>query len=146
LALDTRLLRAAEIGARRNLSEYREPARLRDKREAEGAAAARTGKRAPADEPKSQRTKRNPIARWDHELRDALRSMRTVLSDDGAAILWLGDAELGGARVAADEQLRRLAPDADMELVATAAQERTDMRGGPPRKEHLLLLHPQRSA
>jgi DNA modification methylase len=143
LGLDTKPLRAGEIGARRNLSAYREPARLRDKRLAENAAATRAGKEAPSDEREGQKSRRNPQARWDYELRDALRAMRMVLRDDGAAILWLGDAELGGERVEADQQLARLAPEANMELIASAAQEREDMRGGPARREHLLLLHPK---
>jgi 16S rRNA G966 N2-methylase RsmD len=168
LDLDVRPLRAGEIGARRNLSEYREPLRLRDKREAEEAAAEREGRDESSDEPKARRgrdTARGdrprrgardrepggrhdggPLARWDRELRDVLRAMRTVLSNEGAAILWLGDAELGGERVEADQQLARIAPEANFELIASAAQERADMRGGPLRREHLLLLHPRAEA
>lgn len=114
LKLDMRALRNAEIGARRNSGRDREEPR--------------------------ERGVRAPHARWDRELGAALKSMRSVLRDDGAIILWLGDAELGGQRVLADQQVMRLAPDAGLELVAGAAQEREDMRGGAPRREHLLLL------
>lgn len=105
------------------------------------ASAARApvgGKRDKHAERRERR--REPLARWDRELTQALSSMRGVLREEGTVIMWLGDAELAGTRVEADEQLSRLAPDADLELVASAAQEREDMRGGQPRREHLLLL------
>ncbi|HEY2734093.1 MAG TPA: hypothetical protein VGI70_08910, partial [Polyangiales bacterium] len=83
------------------------------------------------------------VERWNYELRGLLRSIRRVLSDDGRLILWLGDAEVSGRRIAADQQIARLAPEADFELLATASQTRRDARGGPPRGEHLLLLEPR---
>lgn len=149
LDLDVRPLRAGEIGARRNLTEFREPIRVRDQRAAEEAAAAREAD-ANDEQPRWRRSRtkpdRDPVARWDRELRDSLRAMRTVLSNEGAAILWLGDAELDGERVEADQQVARLAPEANFELVASAAQQREDMLGGPSRREHLLLLHPRAEA
>jgi hypothetical protein len=69
--------------------------------------------------------------------------MRAVMRKASAIVMWLGDAELGGVRVSAEQQIAGLAPSVDLELVASAAQEREDMRGGPPRSEHLLLLHPR---
>ena len=80
--------------------------------------------------------------RWDDELLDVLRALRSVLRSSGCAVLWLGDAELAGKRVPADEQVARLAPLAGFTLKASATQERRDARSGPPRGEHLLLLHP----
>jgi 16S rRNA G966 N2-methylase RsmD len=157
LKLDVQELRTHEIGARRNLSEQRESLRARDAREAKAAAAAREHKAPAARKPAAGPSKlpmpgkrdkhaerrerrREPLSRWDRELTQVLSSIRHTLNKDSALIMWLGDAELGGTRVDADEQLQRLAPDADLDLVAAASQERQDMRGGAPRREHLLLL------
>jgi hypothetical protein len=79
-------------------------------------------------------------ARWDAEVLAALRSLRSTLEPTGRAIIWIGDADLFGHRIRAEEQFAALAPDAGFELVASATQERKDIRGGVPRGEHLLLL------
>jgi DNA modification methylase len=79
-------------------------------------------------------------ARWDRELAQVLESLRGVLRPSGSIVLWLGDAELSGLRVPADQQIAQLAPGAGLALIASAAQEREDVRGGQPRREHLLLL------
>ncbi len=79
-------------------------------------------------------------ARWDAELGAALKAMVAVLADNGRIVLWIGDADLAGARVSADEQVARLGARVGLRLVAQAAQERPDFRGGPGRREHLLLL------
>ena len=81
--------------------------------------------------------------RWDRELLATLRALRPVLRDNGRVVLWLGDAELAGERVSARDQLERLAPQAGFDLVASATQERRDVRSGPARGEHLLLLEPR---
>jgi len=80
--------------------------------------------------------------RWDSEMLAVLRALRSVLRDTGCVVLWLGDAELDGARIAADDQIARLAPQAGFTLTASARQERRDARAGLPRGEHLLLLEP----
>ena len=82
-------------------------------------------------------------ARWDDELLATLRAMREVSHDDARIILWIGDAEIEGRPIPADEQVAELAPHAALELVATAAQPRQDPRGGPDRMERLLLLEPR---
>jgi 16S rRNA G966 N2-methylase RsmD len=83
------------------------------------------------------------LERWNEELGSVLNSMRNVLSPSGHVLLWMGDAELSGRRLPADEQLARLAPSADLTPLAAVSQARTDPRGGPPRAEHLLLLAPK---
>ena len=80
--------------------------------------------------------------RWDDELGAFLNSARASLAPHGRIILWLGDAEFAGRRVPADDQVARLAPQAGLEPIARATQQREDARGGPPRGEHLLLLAP----
>jgi 16S rRNA G966 N2-methylase RsmD len=82
-------------------------------------------------------------ARWDDELLGALRAMREVSSDDTHVILWIGDGEVSGQRMAADRQVAELAQDAALALRASASQARQDPRGGEDRMEHILLLEPQ---
>lgn len=83
------------------------------------------------------------LARWDEQLLAVLRAMRNVLAPGGRVLLWLGDAEISGQRVPADEQVAALAPRAALTLEACAAQPRIDARGGSDRHERLLLLAPR---
>lgn len=101
-----------EIGARRHLSRGRGP----------------------------KRREENVLHRWHEEVLAALKSMAQRLTPEGVAIWVMGDGEVGGRRVPADEQLRELAPRADLRLVAGASQERPDWGGGGARREHLLAL------
>jgi hypothetical protein len=79
-------------------------------------------------------------ADWDDQLLATLRAMREVSHEDTRVILWIGDAEIEGRRIPADEQVADLAGHAALELKASAAQPRQDPRGGPERMERLLLL------
>lgn len=79
-------------------------------------------------------------ARWDREVSDVLHAVSGALAEPGTAVLVVGDGEIDGVRIPADEQLTRLAPAADLEVVATAAAPRPDWRGGPDRLEHLVAL------
>jgi DNA modification methylase len=83
---------------------------------------------------------RDGAARWDEELVHTLRATSSVLRDGGCIVLLIGDGDLGGKRVDAHQQLARLAKHANLRAVAGAAQIRTDFRGGPERREHLLML------
>jgi hypothetical protein len=85
------------------------------------------------------------VRAWDRELSAALTSIAGVLTPDGLCVLLLGDGDVGGRRVEADAQLRRLAPAAGLELTAWASAPRLDWRGDKPRHEHLLLLRPARA-
>jgi len=78
--------------------------------------------------------------RWDGEMRKVLQSMSGVLSSRGKIVLLIGDAQLGPQRIAADEQLRRLASEFGMCVEATAAQRRRDWTGRGSRREHLVML------
>jgi 16S rRNA G966 N2-methylase RsmD len=86
------------------------------------------------------------VQRWDEQVKDVLRSIARVLADDGLAILIVGDGEIGGTRVRADEQLRRLLEpeQAPLEVLGTASAPRLDWRGGADRQEHLVALAPRR--
>lgn len=83
---------------------------------------------------------RAALASWDRELGAALGAAGAQCARGGWVAWLLGDAELAGRRVDAREQLARLAEGARLEPVAAASQLRADPRGGPPRREHLLLL------
>lgn len=113
LGIQPKGLREGEIGARRHLS------------------AQRPGRGE------------SPLARWDRELLAVLVALRELMRPDAAMILLIGDAELGNDRVPADQQLERLAGQAELEVVAVASQPRPDWRGGQPRREHLVALRAQ---
>jgi hypothetical protein len=71
-----------------------------------------------------------------------LASIGSVLAEDGAAVLYIGDAEADGQRIDARAQLRKLAPAAGLRIVAWAAQTRPDRHGGSARAESLVMLSP----
>jgi len=79
-------------------------------------------------------------ARFDAQFGDMLKGMRAVLSDDGRAVLLLGDGEIAGTRLAADEQMERLAPACGFEIEGLASSTRPDWRGGAQRREHAIAL------
>jgi hypothetical protein len=126
LGLSSRGLLQGELGARRNLSS---PGRGSGARGSRGDEAARGGSEA--------------VARWEREVEDLLRSIARVLSPRGRVVLLVGDAEVGGRRIAADRQLEVLADRAGLEVVASASQRRPDWEGGAPRREHLVALEPR---
>jgi hypothetical protein len=80
------------------------------------------------------------LARGDAEVHGMLESMAGCLRRDGIAMLLVGDGEIGGVRVPADEQLEKLAEKVGLEFLCSAAQAREDVRGGPARREHLVAL------
>ncbi len=77
---------------------------------------------------------------WDTDVSAMLRACARALAPQGIAVLVMGDAVLGGARVAADRQLARLAPGVGLRVVASASAPRADHRGGADREEHLVAL------
>jgi DNA modification methylase len=79
-------------------------------------------------------------ARWDTQVASVLQAIAALLRPEGLAVLLVGDAEVAGDRVSADEQLERLAPAAELSFVAAASQPRPDWRRGPDRREHLVAL------
>lgn len=81
-------------------------------------------------------------ATWNAQLTAALRAMRAVVQPSGQLILLLGDAQIGGRRYAADEQVGTLAPVSGWRWLAQASQVRPDWTGSGPREEHLLWLEP----
>ncbi len=81
------------------------------------------------------------MRRWDRQVEIFLTAMAAVRREKrGAIVLLVGDAQIGKRRIDAANQLRRIAPRAELEFVAAASQERPDHRGGAPRREHLVLL------
>lgn len=79
-------------------------------------------------------------ARWDRELASVLSSLAKMLAP-GAWMLWLvGDGEIANRRLDAANHIAELAPAAGLGVIASAAQARTDWRGGPSRAEHLIAM------
>jgi len=84
------------------------------------------------------------VRRFDDELRSVLNAIAAVCAPDANVLLLVGDAELGETRVDAADQLGRLGARSGLSLVASVSQPRHDFRGGPERREHLVLLRPSR--
>jgi hypothetical protein len=95
---------------------------------------AELGARRRLSEPK------HAARRWDQEVAGMLGALAACCEPSGQVVMLMGDGLVGKQPVAVDEQLRRLAPAAGLEIVAVASQQRTDWRGGPAREEHLALL------
>ncbi len=72
---------------------------------------------------------------WEQEVDAMIRAMVSVLGPDGAIVLVMGDARVGGEIVRAPAQLQRIVPNHGLELSGVASQAR---HGG--REEHILLL------
>jgi hypothetical protein len=82
--------------------------------------------------------------RWDRELGESLAAMRAVLRGPASRIaIVLGDAQLGPRRVDAHGHVLALAPRVGLRPVAAASEERPDHLGGPPRREHVIVLAPR---
>ena len=77
---------------------------------------------------------------WDRELSAFLSALSRRLHEKSTAVLLMGDGEVEGIRVPADEQLERLCEPAPLRVVAVASEPRRDWRGGPGRREHLVAL------
>jgi SAM-dependent methyltransferase len=99
--------------------------------------AGEVGARRRLSRPKSMKAAK---ARWDREVEAFLSSTAEALTDDGRCYLVMGDGQIGNQRVPADRQLERLGPRCGLEVVAVASESRTDFRGGPRRREHLVSL------
>ncbi|MCS6796983.1 MAG: hypothetical protein NZ898_00365 [Myxococcota bacterium] len=79
-------------------------------------------------------------AQWDREMREVLVAIRSVLAPGALAVLLVGDACVGGARVDAAGQLVRLAPDAGLRVLGAARASRRELRRGVERAEHLVAF------
>lgn len=94
------------------------------------------------------RRRQRDAAAFDDEVRGVLAAVRDVLAADGVAVLLLGDADLAGLRIAADEHIHQIAPGAGLRVVATAAAPRPDWHrdrsGVATREEHLIALTARR--
>ncbi|HEY1100546.1 MAG TPA: hypothetical protein VGF99_16515 [Myxococcota bacterium] len=77
---------------------------------------------------------------FESEVVGVLDAIRGVLHPEGVAVLLVGDAELSGRRIAADQQLQALATSSGLDVRAVASAPRRDHRGGPDRHEHLVAL------
>ena len=78
--------------------------------------------------------------RWDRQMLETLRSMRDVMDRQAMAILWVGDAQLGGRRVGALNQVDAIGRELNLSVLAGTSIKRVDRLGGPDRREHLICL------
>jgi len=84
------------------------------------------------------------VERWDQELGDSLAAMRAVLRGPASRVaLVIGDAQLGPRRLDAHEHVLALAPRVGLRPIAGASETRPDHLGGPPRREHVIVLGPR---
>jgi hypothetical protein len=84
----------------------------------------------------------DPLA-WDTELRQALMAMADGIPPGSRVVLLQGDGIVGDVLVAADEQIKRLAPGCGLTVNAGAAAPRPDwwsQQHGARRFEHLIAL------
>jgi hypothetical protein len=87
--------------------------------------------------------RRQHEATFEGEVVAMLDAIASVLHPEGVAVLMVGDAELSGKRIRADEQLTALASASGLQMKAVASAPRRDYRGGPDRFEHLVALTPR---
>jgi hypothetical protein len=78
--------------------------------------------------------------RWDREMLGVMRGLQASIARGGLVVFLAGDAQIGRERVAADEQLDRLAEEVGLSFVAAASVARADFTGGPKRREHLVAF------
>jgi hypothetical protein len=80
-------------------------------------------------------SRRDP-GRYPEDLAQVLSRLLAALGPEGKILLLLGDGPTGKA----DELVSELSGRAGGRLVAAASQKRRNWSGGPPRREHLLLV------
>jgi len=80
-------------------------------------------------------SRRDP-GRYCEDLEAVLRNLLGALAPQGRILILLGDGQL----VKADGLLAELAAKTGARVVAVATQKRRDWAGGPPKREHLVLL------
>jgi DNA modification methylase len=87
------------------------------------------------------------VARWSSELSQVLSAMSGALAKDGKIVLVLADSVIQRTAIYADQQLRRLAPAAGLEVTAIGSQRRPHFHGETsgafdraPRREHVIIL------
>ncbi len=77
---------------------------------------------------------------WDEQLFRTLSAISDCIHRDGSVVMVIGDAELRGRRIPADEHVEHLANQVGLQVIAKAAQPRPNWISRLPRHEHLLLL------
>ena len=87
------------------------------------------------------------LARWQTDFGAALGAMSRTLGPGGTIVLVMADSVIGRRALYADEEVRRLAPAAHLEMCAVGSQPRPHFHGPSarsfdrrPRREHAMLL------
>jgi hypothetical protein len=85
---------------------------------------------------------RRDAEKYPQDLEAVLRNVMRALTPSGRALVLIGD----GQQVAGRALLEKLAPGAGARVTAAASQRRPNWSGGPPKREHLVLLERATSA
>jgi hypothetical protein len=87
------------------------------------------------------------LGRWERDLGATLHALARGLAVGGRVVLLLADSTLAGKPLFAERVVRKLAPAANLSVLAHASQARPHFHAGSrdafaqqPRREHLLLL------
>jgi hypothetical protein len=93
------------------------------------------------------------LARWERDLSATLTAIARALTERGRVVLVIADSTLAGKPLFAERVVEKAAPASGLALLARASQVRPHFHGGSreafadkPRREHLLLLGPQRAS
>ncbi len=84
--------------------------------------------------------RRNAARGYREDMGACLAGMLRALAPGGRILMLLGDGEAEGTRLQADRLVADLARGLGARVAAAASQVRRDWGGGPPRREHLILV------
>jgi hypothetical protein len=79
---------------------------------------------------------RRDASRYPQDMEAALRNLVSALSPEGRILILIGD----GQQVKGDALMTDLASKVGARVTSIASQRRRDWSGGPPKREHLVLL------
>ncbi len=92
------------------------------------------------------------LARWERDLGATLTALERGLTEEGRIVLLIADSTLAQRPLYAERVVAKLAPSVGLSLTARASQGRPHFHAGSrgafvrkPRREHLLLLRPDRA-
>jgi DNA modification methylase len=85
---------------------------------------------------------RRDAQKYPQDLEAVLRNVIVALSASGRALVLIGD----GQQVDGRGLLERIAPGIGARVTAAASQRRPNWSGGPPKREHLVLVERATSA
>ncbi len=85
-------------------------------------------------------SRRSAARGYREDMEACLRGMLRALAPEGRILMLLGDGTVEGRPLPADRLMAELAGKLGARATASASQVRRDWSGGPPRREHLILV------